>query len=82
MQSIKVVEILCRHYTLHSGSHQLFFLHIRTLPLLNLVSRLKTSIEGCVVPQTFILWDRRVLECEMLQSLKLSNISARDFLDG
>ena len=39
-------------------------------------------IEGCVVPQTFILWDRRVLECEMLQSLKLSNISARDFLDG
>jgi hypothetical protein len=32
-------------------------------------------IEGCVVPQTFILWDRRVLECEMLQSLKLSNIN-------
>ena len=28
------------------------------------------------------LWDRRVLEFEMLQSLKLSNITARDFLDG
>ena len=39
-------------------------------------------IEGSVVPQTFILWDRRVLECKMLQSLKLSNISAHDFLDG
>ena len=34
------------------------------------------------MPQTFILWDRRVLECEMLQSLKLSNINVRDFLDG
>ena len=64
---------------LHSGSHQLFFLHIRTLPLLNLVSRLKTSIQPQGIHLTLGV---RVLGCEMLQSLKLSNISAHDFLDG
>ena len=53
--------ILCRHYTLHAGSHQFIFFTCKDL----------------AASETH----RRVLECEILQSLKLSNITAHDFLD-
>ena len=70
--SIKVVEIFCRHYPLHAGLHQFILFTCKDLATSDRGQHEESSpmkikwIKWCVVPLTFILWDRRVLECEML----------------